>query len=328
MIRVFTAVLATVLFSACSTKPLPQQFTGLNTYDIVQKIRCEMRSSVESAIVAALRQRGKFSDDQFAQENIQLANDISAGRKRISLLDIDDYPRNIRGVLERYEKAAVAYEFTFDITENNNISGNIDFVDKISRGTFTLGLTAKADRKRQNKRNFRIIDVFGQLARNQEMEIEICPGIKSGAIGYPITGEIGIRDQLSTFLSLNQSGNLIGGIPAKDSILAVPGPELVSSITLSPTLADTITFTTTIEGSANPTVSLTPITEKFTLMKASASFTANRSDIHKVIIVLALPPREDQELTIAEIRADAERERQREIENDEEANEVLRRLAN
>ena len=61
-IRLFAAVAAALLLPACSIHPLPEDVTGVTTYQIVRQIRCETRSAVIAIIVRELRREADDGD--------------------------------------------------------------------------------------------------------------------------------------------------------------------------------------------------------------------------------------------------------------------------
>src|SRR6267154_2941099 len=64
------------------------------------------------------------------------------------------------------EISAIAYEFTFEITENNNATGDITWeMPLLSGGNFSLSANAGSQRRRFSNRNFRIVDTFDELRK-------------------------------------------------------------------------------------------------------------------------------------------------------------------
>ena len=250
--------------AGCAIKPLPENVTGNDTYQIVQKIRCETRDSIRSFILGVLD-----SNDPNAAAGLRNGSltfeVVNRDRKRLS--------PEARAALDKYDQAAIAYDFTFDITEKNDVSANLDFLRTFSRGPLTLGVSGSSERQRQNTRNFRVTDSFEELVTKVSDDYCVDGRVPPNYV-YLITGSIGMIELVGTFLDLNQSGNLSG---TKDS------PDV-------PQVADTIAFTTTFGGSANPKIVLSPLSKGFDLADASLTASASRSDVHKVIIALSLPP--------------------------------------
>jgi hypothetical protein len=256
--------LATACFGlaavACSIRPLPQDATGLTTYQIVSHIRCEARDAVRSYALAAIR------------ADPAVAADLQSGAFDFENFDIKRLRGHAAEVVDKYRSSAIAYDFTFDITETNELTAGADFLRTLDRGPFKLGIGAGNERERQNIRNFRIADTFENLATKVGDDYCTNPGKQKNWL-YPITGTIGLAELVGTFLDLNQSGNLAPG-------------EKVSV----PVIADTIEFTTKFSGNANPSVELAAVGRDFQLVKANIGTKATRQDIHKVVIAMSLQP--------------------------------------
>lgn len=251
-------VLAT---AGCSIRPLPEDVTGDNTYEIVRKIRCETRDAIRGFAIALVRKRHPDLADEL-QANPALFAEVNKNRSRL-------HPE-IRQLIDRYDGAMAGYEFTFDITEKNNIGGGLDFLGTLTRRTTKLGLSASNERERQNTRNFRIYDSFENAA--VILPNRYCTEPAQGPhYLYPITGSLKRAEMIGTFLNLNQSGNLTGenGVPR---------------------LADTVHFLTRFTGSAKPSIEIAPLGRAYELVGASLDATGVREDKHQVIIVLTLPP--------------------------------------
>lgn len=281
------------LLVGCAIRPLPENVTRYNTYDIVQKIRCEVRDGIRLRLRELLRFYG-----QNASLNAIESGELSyAGFLEFGVKELDPTPRRI---IERYAKAVIAYEFDFDITEENKLTGNADFLNTFTRGTLTLKTSAGQEQKRQNQRNFKAIDNFDNLVSTPIME-RVCARLEA-RIGrkfsqsqpknyrYPITGSLGLSEVIDTFLQLNQSGNLVGN--TKEN------PKL-------PTMADTMTFTTTVNGGVNPSVKLSTAGTGLKLAEAGLDATVKRVDEHKLVMALTLP-REDQGVPVAVARSTLE----------------------
>lgn len=268
--NISTLIIVTVFAASCTTRPVIQNVTRYNSYQIAQKNRCEIREAIANRVfdllafyghndVAERLKSGELSFYDFFNSEV---NNLSVFAKRIA---------------QRYELAFIAYEYEFDITEENKISAGVDFLDIITRGQLTLGIDGNNDRKRQNKRNFKAIDNFGEMLSNVDFteqcneEFQSDPGRN---LIYPISGSLGLSEIVDTFLALNQSGNLVGNVKGAEKV---------------PTLADTMTFTTTFSATVNPVIKLSAVGSKFSLTGADLKKTSSRVDVHKLVIALTLP---------------------------------------
>ncbi len=118
-----------VLCGGCSMHPLPEDVTPLNTYQIVQKIRCEVRDSLRLFVIGALKKSDPI-----------IAADLKSGKRTFASVTSKQLSPDGNASLQRYDKSALAYEFVFDMAENNTAGGNIGVASILSRGplTFTL----------------------------------------------------------------------------------------------------------------------------------------------------------------------------------------------
>jgi hypothetical protein len=222
--------------------------------------------------------------------------------------------------------AAIAYEFTFTITENNNASGDISWdIPFLNGGDFSLVANAGSERQRFSRRNFRIVETFDDLRK-----ADCSPETLEKNLIYPIAGEIGIYEVVTTFAKLQRFTKLTTPVVTPDN----PGPPGFDP-TAEPQgtfrFADTLTFTTTFTGGVNPSLTLNPVTNSFrvtgvntgvgtsplappatavllpgvsALEPLGTGLTALRQDMHKVVISMAgLPKTTDSARRSAGIRA-------------------------
>jgi hypothetical protein len=262
MLRVLPLSLFALGVAGCSIHPLPDDVTRLATRQIVHHIRCEARTAIKHAIIDYLRKAG-LTD---------FMNRIETNQFPFEELDrhLPELPAKVRANIVKYERAAITYDFTFDITEQNTVAAEVDFVNLLSHGTFTMPSKGTNDLQRQTVRLFRVNDNFGEL-----IQLKSCTEDGSPEnLMYPVSGTIGLGEMVETFVDLNQYQRLTG---AKDTDTV-------------PTMTDTFNFQTTISGSVAPQVTLTPLNHLFRVSGASLTASALRKDIHKVIVAMSLPP--------------------------------------
>lgn len=250
-----------VVLTGCATKPVPSDVTGLTSYAIVQQIRCEARDAIRA-----------FATSSLAEYQPILSEHLKRNPADFVGMDFRKLDEATRRVFERYDQGAIGYDFTFDITEKNKVGGGIGLGRGFSTGPLTIGFRADNNLERQNTRTFRSADTFLFLAT--QMPERFCSEVRKGTNWqYPISGSIGLRETLATFISLNQSANLVG-------------PDTAPDI---PTLVDTIEFTTTVSGSVSPKVELEPISQALRIKGADITLSGERIDKHKVVVGLTLP---------------------------------------
>lgn len=260
--RAFFSCVATLAASGCATHPLPENFEGYNTLEIVEHIRCEARQSVQDNAIGFLRGEG----------NNKLADELAADRSGFQKFDPSRLStKQEKDFYSRYIKTGIALDLTLDISEDNVASTQLDFLKLISNGTFSLAVAASNDRLRDASRQFVVTDTFKNLLDDPR----VCErGSTSANLLYPITGTIGLAELLGTFIQLNEDGI---ELKAADK---------------APVFADTLNFTTTFSGSVTPKVTLTPAGHNFHLADAALTNMATRKDANKVIVGLSLAPKE------------------------------------
>lgn len=275
--RPFRKVIFAALFIAalggCSIHPLPNDVTSFDTYEIVKKIRCEARYAILDEAIQLLR---SSSATQALKERTIAS--LRSHPEKWRDVDTRAFGEEVHRLVEKYDETAIVYDFTFTITEANNLSAELNLFRALSGGSDALGLKAGNNRMRQNLRNFRITDTFGGLL----VAPLICPelAIDPNYI-YPVIGNIGLSEVIHTFVRLNEDQNLTG----KDELQA--SGVFKDKV---PRFADTLTFTTTVSGSVGPKVVLNPVGKSFGLADAGLVAEANRTDVHAVVVALALPP--------------------------------------
>jgi hypothetical protein len=233
---------AAVGMTGCSIHPLPEDVTHLQTRQIVYHIRCEARAAIKSAITDYFRKVGLTDLVNQLENNFLPLNQLD--------LHLREVPVSVRANIIKYERAAITYDFTFDITEQNTVTTEVDFVNLLSHGTFSMPAKGGSDLQRQTVRLFRVNDTFGEL-------INFATGrcTEDGSaenLMYPVSGSIGLGEMIETFVDLNEYQRLTG---SKDTDTV-------------PTMADTFNFQTTINGSVTPQVTLTPLKHLFNVSGA------------------------------------------------------------
>jgi hypothetical protein len=160
--------------------------------------------------------------------------------------------------------------------EINNLDATLDLLQVFRRALGMAALNGGIDRTRENIRTFTVTDTFIKLLKN--VKDDYCSQLSfEKDYMYPMTGTIGVGEMIHAFVDLMLFENLAG-----------KGP---------PTMGDTITFTTKLSGSATPKVVFTPVGSGLHVVDASLTAAASRSDVHKVIVSLALPPPSPPALT-------------------------------
>jgi hypothetical protein len=235
----FVAAIAPAL-AGCSTFPRTEDVTRKSTLAIVHQVRCEAKRAV-----------------------VDIAyNRNDPDRGLINYTSTKYTPIN-------YTTASIGYEFTFDITEDNNASADATWgLPYTLGGNFSLMANGSFNRIRHTKRNFKITDSFEELY-NTDCAVPPPPGVPSQPenLIYPIAGEIGVYEVVKTFIKLQQVDNTKAG-------------EVF-------TFGDTLMFTTVLSGGVHPKLVISPLPDRFRLAAANGDFSADRTDIHTVVISMA-----------------------------------------
>jgi hypothetical protein len=214
---------------------------------------------------------------------------------------------------------AIAYDFNFNITENNNAKGDITWqLPFLNEGSnFQLLANADAERQRSSVRTFRIVETFDNL-RTANCSAETL----EKNLPYPIAGEIGIYDVVTTFARLQTVASRKKGLgltlPHQPSTIPDIPDEALNKVVFR--FADTLTFMTTFSGGVTPTLTLAPVPNSFRVTDVNKGFNtgltpsglnalqpglnAQRQDTHTVIIAMAgVPKKIDQIRSRANIAA-------------------------
>jgi hypothetical protein len=273
---VILAALAATSLTACSLHPIPDDVSPIPTDVIVAAARCELRIGLIRMVEVWLE------DDKVlhASPNPGIMNEGSAFAKLLAAYKAR-YPKKWEGYETGWREfldVAVAYDWTFEITETNSAEADVGFRLPFVNGNLNASAGGSLAGVRLGKRTFKSQDRISSLL-TQRWD-NIChdrPGARStGAVPvgplprnanllYPITGSIGLDRVAESFLKVaSQEGAL-------------------------DTFTDEITFTTTVSGEAGAGLTLTPVPKEFRLVSANAGLSGSRVDIHKVKVSLAFP---------------------------------------
>jgi len=278
--RFFAIFALAALASACSIHPLPEDVTGLSTYDIVRQIRCETRKAVIESILRFLtdeaNHRGKKVDEASRNIGLRFAADYRANPFTISQFDPTLLSGFAKVVVDLLWNTGIAYNFNLKMTVTNNIDPSINLLRMFNKSTEMLGLKGNFDRQRQNSRTFTITDKFADFVKN--LRADYCNGqIVEANTVYPIAGKVGMDAVVHDFLVLTLFGGLSGD--ASKDVTSTKGP---------PTMVDQLQFMTTIGGSVTPMVTFTPVGPGTVVSNATLGLTASRTDIHTLTVGLYL----------------------------------------
>lgn len=245
----------TVLWAAgCSMHPLTENVSRASTYDIVERVRCEVKEALD-----------EFSpDDRHAQRIIDL-----------SVIGFDFLFDMSEGNNIKSPKA--------------NESGAFATFDRRSFKTKDKGLLldvgATAERERQNTRRFRIIEDLGELNKSA---VECRHATKDPNRLYPVTGSTGMGEVVSTFIRLEKLTDVSRAKAvklSKDDEFSIEKKNIAFS--------DVLRFTTRLSAGVNPRLTLSTVAGQLRMTNSSFFGAAHRDDVHTVIVALAADAKTD-----------------------------------
>jgi hypothetical protein len=270
------AAFALAALTGCAIHPLVDDVSPIPTEAIVAAARCELRLGLVHQVEVW------FADEDppvigFDPNTIGEAANLKRMKKLFPKVDLE-------GDWQQYMDIAIAYEWTFDITETNHADAGVGFRLPLLNpvGTFDLNAGGNANASRQAKRTFKNQDTFRDLLTEKKWtfcndvvrSVEHFPNTPTDRppfvpqperFLYPITGSIGLARAVTSFLKISvQEGAL-------------------------DTFTDELTFTTTFNGNVGGAVTLAPVPKEFRLVNATANLAGSRLDLHKVKISMAFP---------------------------------------
>jgi hypothetical protein len=170
--------------------------------------------------------------------------------------------RAVKDLSPKFLSLTIAYEFEFTINETNNASADATFTHPFRKGeSSSVALSGGVNKKRDAIRNLRVVDTA------QDIENSRCgKGDLEKNWVYPISGDVGVYEIVSTFVQLQRADN-------------PQGAEVF-------TFSDKLFFITFFSGGVAPRITLTPISGKTKVTSAGVDLSASRRDTHKLTIVL------------------------------------------
>jgi len=270
------AVSVAFALAGCAIHPLPEDVSGVKTYVIVRQIRCETREAIIQNAIGWLTSEQNLVEAKVDPVSHAIGLEFKNGRP-IQQFSPKLFKGEVHNIIAAFYDAGVAYTFDLDMSEINNLDPLVDLLDPFHRGKFTMGIKGTFDRKRENERLFTVSDSFSGLIHLPDDYCMDPVANRSYVVSenyiYPITGRIGVKRMVQDFIELTLFGSL-GGPASKPT-----GP---------PTLVDQLSFTTELSGTITPTVTFTPAGSALQVADASLTASADRKDLHKVTVGLAI----------------------------------------
>jgi hypothetical protein len=180
------------------------------------------------------------------------------------------------GEVSSFEAHTAAFNFEFEITEDNNLSstGSVTWPAVLGAlpGAFTMGYDVGDKRQRLAKRTVKFATTFGELVSSFDTgrggnklscsNVDVPPK-DIAPRSYPITGSVGLAIVFKEYLAMLKSGKFKSGGEA---------------------YTDKIQFTTTINGALKPSIDLAG--KPGPSLKISGAVEGIRKDIHSLTVSL------------------------------------------
>lgn len=167
------------------------------------------------------------------------------------------------------QTAALNFQFTITVNKDATSKGSLKWPIAILpwTGTAMIGYDVGDKKQRLSDRTIKLSTSFGELYQ-LDCGAAYEPGDSNALSRYPITGSIGLDEVIGSYIKILRKGNSFNSND-KESY------------------KDKIEFTTTVNASINPSVTLTKLSGHEA--KAEGSFGATRKDVHTVTIFLKSP---------------------------------------
>lgn len=269
--------------AACAIRPDVKQYAKIDTYAIIRHVRCELRDAVRSVAKRSIERINKTE-----------ANKLDSDEDYVGF-DFRKLGNPIESIFTPYANTIIGSEFTFDITEHNNASADVDILHSFTRGALGLGAGVGKRLSRNSVEKSKSIDVFERLATHASMSDENYCRYQGATLpvnpnfAYPITGKLDLEPVVTKFFDYNQSANL-GGTGNSRSDFSI-----------------TLKFTTTIDSDISASARFPPRGVRWQVSAFDATADASRADVHMLSIAFSIPVDSSPiALTLAEERVEEE----------------------
>lgn len=275
--RVVVTLVLSVATGGCSIHPLPENVSRTHTIEIAHSIRCEARDAYKSVLADVLIDYDNVKHKHtFNQSTVMVGHELAKKDIDLSAIKPGSILRHklqpeAAALIDNLDRGSIGFDFTLDMKEDNNSNVTANLMDMLLPGMLAIEAKGGGDLTRQNERRFKIDDTFGNyyFKRITEKCAErVASGRERQNFFYPITGRIGLYEVIKTHTLLTDSVGL--------DALSEAGAEL----------SDTLTFTTKISGSIDPTITLAPTSPNLNFTKIAPGLGGVRTDVHKVVVQL------------------------------------------
>lgn len=256
------------ILASCAAHPAVHDLTRYYAPEIVRKVRCEARQAIADKIAVWLIDK---KDDSYG---VEISKKILNRKIKLSTIEWKKLHPKDYDYIDYFFPAAIAYNFTLDMTEANDSSVDLNFLAAVTKGTVSIPVKTGLNRARNNVQTFTIADKFGFLLKElpewycDPNEVE--PGFFSmhSNYVYPIAGKIGVDAMVDDFVDLTLFGALAG--------------EKGES---KPAMAYSQEFTTKIYGNVTPKIT---IVSSSSFKDGTVGLSNYREDKHKIVVGFSL----------------------------------------
>jgi hypothetical protein len=217
---------------------------------------------------------------------VKYSNDLKSYNEKIKKNEInlssEKNKNNKKNFYMRlYYNNSIAFSFRFKITDTNESSlspsWKLPFLMNGNLSSLSLGGSVGDTKQRESDRNVKILLSFEDLHGLNCYNVPQNAGsIRS--LYYPITGSIGVSEVINEYLMILEQS--ITDQEIDDGKKAIEIKKLKQIYDKTNGYADIISFTTTVNGSLTPSITLAPtVRETFSL---SGILKGTRIDLHSV----------------------------------------------
>jgi hypothetical protein len=141
-------LLSLFALAACAIHPHQQDVTSLPTVNIVNHIRCESRLAIQKKAIELLRDKHGDTKLAYKLEHILGLGEVWNVNPYTELTAAE------RAFYFRYIQTGIAFNFTFDVTEDNKAALMADPVRLITNGMAGIGVNSSGEFSREAIRTF------------------------------------------------------------------------------------------------------------------------------------------------------------------------------
>jgi hypothetical protein len=201
----------------------------------------------------------------------------------------------------RYISHSMAYGFRFKATETGAATASASYRMPIHLGLLSIGIGGSDTAKRDGERKLSLVISFMDLYETPCADPSVAvaeTGVR--ATHYPVRGNIGVHEVLEQYFKILDRAKadqdaVNGGRTEEDDDESNGngGGKARKIFAKTDSYVDTLTFTTTLTGSINPSVTLNPTPKD--QFAASLGWSGTREDQHTVTISLSSADGDDDE---------------------------------